>query len=336
LIEQEILMTSTRRIFSALLAIPFTAALSANKSWAQTTEVYPARPVTIVVPFAAGGGSDNMARLIVTRLAERTKATFVVENKPGAGTNIGNEFVARANPDGYTLLLAQTTLSINPSLYKNLRYDVARDLAPVAQFGISPTVLLVPNNLPAKTLKEFIAYAKSNPGRVNYGSGGAGTSVHLAGELFETETGTHMVHIPYRGSAPAVMDLIGGQIQAIFDTAPSALPHIKGGKVRPLAVTGNQRLADLPNVPTFSEGGMRGFDAPAWYGLMAPAKTPAALVGLLNTHIQEILKEPATQQRLSQLGVVPTPGSAVQFGDFVKTESQRWSKVVRQANVSLE
>jgi tripartite-type tricarboxylate transporter receptor subunit TctC len=331
-------MNTSRRRFSGLLTIAAACAFVAGSSsaWAQTAEAYPTKPVTIVVPFAPGGGSDNMARLIATRLSERTKISFVVDNKPGAGTNIGNEFVARANPDGYTLLLAQTTLSINPSLYKNLRYDVARDLAPVAQFGVSPTVLIVPNTFNAASLKDFVAFAKSNPGRVNYGSGGAGTSVHLAGELFETETGTHMVHIPYRGSAPAVMDLIGGQIQAIFDTAPSALPHIKGGKVRPLAVTGNQRLTDLPNVPTFAEGGMRGFDAPAWYGLMAPAKTPAVVVSQLNGHIQEILKEPATQQRLSQLGVMPTPGTATAFGDFVKTESERWSKVVRQANVSLD
>ncbi|MFM7012406.1 MAG: tripartite tricarboxylate transporter substrate binding protein, partial [Betaproteobacteria bacterium] len=254
--------------FFTAVVIPAMITLTTGNAVAQNTEGYPNRPVTIVVPFAPGGGSDNMARLIANRLTERTKGSFIVENKPGAGTNIGNEAVAKANPDGYTLLLAQTTLSINPYLYKNLRYDVSRDLTAVAHFAVSPTVLVVNSNFAAKTLKEFIAYAKANPGRVNYGSGGAGTSVHLAGELFETVIDAHMVHIPYRGSAPAVADLIGDQIQAIFDTAPSALPHVKGGKVRALAVTGPKRLSDIPDVPTFAESGLTQFDAPAWYGVM--------------------------------------------------------------------
>ncbi len=324
--------------FSLLAATAITAmtALTTTSATAQSPEGYPSRPVTIVVPFAPGGGSDNMARLIASRLSERTKGSFIIENKPGAGTNIGNEAVAKANPDGYTLLLAQTTLSINPFIYKSLRYDVSRDLAAVAQFAVSPTVLVVNSNFPAKSLKEFIAHTKSNPGRVNYGSGGAGTSVHLAGELFETVIEGHMVHIPYRGSAPAVTDLIGGQIQAIFDTAPSALPHVKGGKVKALAVTGPKRLADLPDVPTFAESGLTQFDAPAWYGVMAPAKTPSPVVNYLNSQIQEILKEPATLQRLAQLGAVASPGSAEAFASFIKVESNRWSGVVKKANVTLD
>jgi tripartite-type tricarboxylate transporter receptor subunit TctC len=327
-------MSIIRRTFLAATAV--VTSVGSLGAFAQSTEGYPNRPVTIVVPFAPGGGSDNMARLIASRLTERTKGSFIVENKPGAGTNIGNEAVAKANPDGHTLLLAQTTLSINPFLYKNLRYDVTRDLAAVAQFAVSPTVLVVNSSFPAKTLKEFIAYTKSNPGRVNYGSGGAGTSVHLAGELFETVIDGHMVHIPYRGSAPAVADLIGGQIQAIFDTAPSALPHVKGGKVKALAVTGPKRLADLPDVPTFAESGLGQFDAPAWYGVMAPAKTPSSIVNLLNSHIQEILKEPATLQRLGQLGAAPSPSTPEAFSNFVKSESNRWSGVVKKANVTLD
>jgi tripartite-type tricarboxylate transporter receptor subunit TctC len=327
-------MNIIRRTFLAATAV--VTSVGSLGAFAQSTEGYPNRPVTIVVPFAPGGGSDNMARLIASRLTERTKGSFIVENKPGAGTNIGNEAVAKANPDGHTLLLAQTTLSINPFLYKNLRYDVTRDLAAVAQFAVSPTVLVVNSSFPAKTLKEFIAYTKSNPGRVNYGSGGAGTSVHLAGELFETVIDGHMVHIPYRGSAPAVADLIGGQIQAIFDTAPSALPHVKGGKVKALAVTGPKRLADLPDVPTFAESGLGQFDAPAWYGVMAPAKTPSSIVNLLNSHIQEILKEPATLQRLGQLGAAPSPSTPEAFSNFVKSESNRWSGVVKKANVTLD
>lgn len=322
--------------FTRTACVAAGVALSASFAMASGPAGYPARPVTIVVPFAPGGGSDNIARLLATRLSERTKGTFIIENKPGAGTNIGNEAVSRANADGHTLLFGQVTLSINPYVYKALRYDVQKDFTAVAQFATSPTVLVVTSALMAKNVQEFVAHAKANPGKVNFGSGGAGTSVHLAGELFESLTGTQMVHIPYRGSAPAVTDLIGGQIQAIFDTAPSALPHIAGGKVRALAVTGSKRLPELPNVPTFAEAGVPGFDAPAWYGLLAPAKTPAPVVQFLNAEIQEILKEPATQQRLAQLGATPAPGTSESFGNFIRAESQRWSAVVRKANVTLE
>jgi tripartite-type tricarboxylate transporter receptor subunit TctC len=321
-------------LHAALVAVG--AGLCASQVLAAGPAGYPSRPVTIVVPFAPGGGSDNIARLLAARLTERTKGTFLVDNKPGAGTNIGNEAVTRAAADGYTLLFGQVTLSINPFVYKGLRYNVQKDFAPVAQFATSPTVLVVTNAMPAKTLQEFVTYAKSHPGKVNFGSGGSGTSVHLAGELFASLTGTQMVHVPYKGSAPAVTDLIGGQIQAIFDTAPSALPHIGGGKVRALAVTGSKRLPELPHVPTFAEAGVPGFDAPAWYGLLAPAKTPAAVVQYLNAEIQEILKEPATQQRLAQLGATPAPGTPEAFGSFIRNESERWSAVVRKANVTLE
>jgi len=316
-------------------SLPFVLAVPTS---AQThaPDGYPSKPVTIVVPFAPGGGSDAMARLLAARLTERTKASFVVENRAGAGTNIGNEYVSRAAADGYKLLLGQVTLSINPFIYKNLRYDVQKDLQPVAHFANSPTVLVVNNTLPPKTLSEFVTYAKLNVGKVNYGSGGAGTSVHLAGELFESLTDTFMIHVPYRGSAPAVVDLIGGQIQAIFDTAPSALPHVAGGRVRPLAVSGDKRLVDLPQVPTFAEAGLPAFDAPAWYGLMAPAKTPAAIVGYLNAQVQEIIKESTTQQRLRQMGAVAVPSTPESFGTFIRAESDRWRGVVRKANVSLD
>lgn len=320
------------RILTASLSLVLAGTASAQAR----PEGYPSKPVTIVVPFAPGGGSDAMARLLASRLTERTKASFIVENKAGAGTNIGNEAVSRATPDGYTLLLGQVTLSINPFIYKNLRYNVQKDFLPVAHFANSPTVLVVNTGLPVKSVNEFVAYAKANVGKVNYGSGGAGTSVHLAGELFESLTNTHLVHVPYRGSAPAMTDLIGGQIQAIFDTAPSALPHIAGGKVKPLAVSGSKRLADLPQVPTFAEAGLPAFDAPAWYGLMAPAKTPAAIVNYLNAEIQEILKEPATQQRLQQMGAVAVPSTPDSFAAFIRTESDRWSGVVRKANVTLD
>lgn len=325
-------MTFVRSAFAAA-----GIALSAATAWAAAAPAgYPSRPVTIVVPFAPGGGSDNIARLLASKLGERIKGSVIIDNKPGAGTNIGNEYVSRANGDGYTLLFGQVTLSINPYVYKNLRYNVQKDFVPVASFASSPTVLVVTNNMPAKTVQEFVAYAKANPGKVNFGSGGTGTSVHLAGELFSSLTGTQMVHIPYKGSAPAVTDLIGGQIQAIFDTAPSALPHIGGGKVRALAVTGAKRLPALPNVPTFAEAGVPGFDAPAWYGVLAPAKTAKPIVQYLNAEIQEVLKDPSVQERLSQLGATPMPGSPESFGAYIKTEAERWSAVVQKAHVNAD
>jgi tripartite-type tricarboxylate transporter receptor subunit TctC len=323
-----------RFLNAALVAVGLAA--PAFSAQAAGPDGYPTKPVTIVVPFAPGGGSDTMGRLIASRLSERAKASFIVENKPGAGTNIANEAVSRAPADGHTLLFGQVTLSINPFIYKTLRYNVQKDFVPVANFAASPTVLVVSQNSPFKTLAEFMAAAKAKPGKLNYGSGGAGTSVHLAGELFESLTQTHLVHVPYRGSAPAMTDLIGGQIEAIFDTAPSAIPHIGGGRVRPLAVTGTKRLAELPNVPTFAEAGLPGFDAPAWYGLLAPAQTPPALVKHLNAEIQDILKEPATLQRLNQLGSVAMPGTAEDFGRFIRQESERWSAVVKKANVTLD
>jgi tripartite-type tricarboxylate transporter receptor subunit TctC len=312
------------------------AILGASNALAAGPDGYPNRPVMVVVPFAAGGGSDNVARLIASRLNERTGGSFIIDNKPGAGTNIGNEQAARAKNDGYTLLFGQVTLAINPSVYKTLRYDVKKDFTPVAHIANSPTVLVASPNLPVKSVQDVVALAKAKPDSINFGSGGKGTSVHLAGELFSSLTNAPMTHVPYKGSAPAVTDLIGGQIQLIFDTAPSALPHVKGGKVKPLAVSGAKRLAELPNVPTFAEAGVPAFDAPAWYGLLAPAGTPAPLVKYLNNEVEQILKEPSMQQKLVQMGVVPVGGTPESFGQFIQTESERWSSVIKKSGVSLD
>ena len=297
---------------------------------------YPVRPVTVIVPFAPGGGSDNVARIIATRLSERTGGTFIIDNKPGAGTNIGNEQAARAKNDGQTLLFGQVTLSINPSIYKTLRYDVKKDFVPVAHIANSPTVLVATQNLPIKSIKEIIALAKAKPDSLNYGSGGKGTSVHLAGELFSSITDAPMTHVPYKGSAPAMTDLIGGQIQLMFDTAPSALPHIKGGKVKPVAISGSKRLAEISSVPTFAESGVPTFDAPAWYGLLAPAGTSPAILQYLNTEVEQILKEPATQQKLLQMGAVPAGGTAENFGKFIQSETERWSTVIKKNNITAD
>lgn len=297
---------------------------------------YPSRPVTIIVPFAPGGGSDNVARIISTRLSERTGGVFIIDNKPGAGTNIGNEQAAHAKNDGYTLLFGQVTLAINPAVYKNLRYDVKKDFSPVAHIGDSPTILIASPTLGVKSVQEIVALAKAKPYEINYGSGGKGTSVHLAGELFSSLTGAPMTHVPYKGSAPAITDLMGGQIQLVFDTAPSALPHIKGGKVKPIAVSGAKRLAEIPNVPTFAESGVPAFDAPAWYGLMAPVGVSPAILKYLNSEVEQILKEPATQQKLLQMGVVPVGGSPEAFNKFIQTETDRWTALIKKNNITAE
>jgi len=310
------------------LCIPISPALAGNGPGG-----YPERPVTIIVPFAPGGGSDNIARYIAARLHERTQATIIVENRAGAGTNIGNTLAAQAQPDGYTLLFAQVTLTINPHIYKDLRYDVQKDFTPVAHIASSPTVLLTSLHTGVQSVADLVAYAKRNPGAVNYGSGGAGTSVHLAGHLFDSIAHMGMTHIPYKGSGPAMVDLIGGQIQAIFDTAPSAVPQVRGGKVIPLAVTGPTRLAALPDVPTFTEIGYPTFDAPAWYGLLAPSGTPATIVNYLNQQINLILAQPDTQARFTQLGSVTVPGAPEDFGAFIARESARWAAVASSANV---
>lgn len=324
------------KVLSALMALGWLFGGVNMAVAAGGPEGYPGRPVTVIVPFAPGGGSDNVARIVATRLSERTGSTFVIDNKPGAGTNIGNEQAARAKADGLTLLFGQVTLSINPSVYKSLRYDVKKDFVPVAHIANSPTVLIANANVPARSVQELVALAKAKPDSINYGSGGKGTSVHLAGELFSSLSGAPLTHIPYKGSAPAVTDLIGGQIQLMFDTAPSALPHIKGGKVKPMAVTGARRLAELGNVPTFAEAGFPGFDAPAWYGLLAPAGTPAAVVKYLNQEVEQVLKEPATQQKLLQMGAVPVGGAPEAFGKFIQDETDRWSVVIKKAGVTAD
>lgn len=297
---------------------------------------YPSKPVTVIVPFAPGGGSDNIARLVVTKLTERTGKTFIIDNRGGAGTNIGNELAARAAPDGYTLLLGQITLSINPHLYPKLKYDAEKSFAPVVHIATAPTVLVVPTGSPYKDVKGLIAAAKAAPGKLNFGSGGAGTSVHLGGELFKLLTKTDLVHVPYKGSAPAATDLIGGRIDMMFDTASSALPHVKGGTVRALAVTGGTRLRELPDVPTFKEQGLEDFDVPVWYGFVAPAGTPAPVIQWLNAEMNAVLKEPAVAQQLVAIGAAPVGGTPAQMAEFMKAQSARWARVIKEGNVKID
>lgn len=322
-----------RRLFARAALITSALVSAAAPALAQN---YPTKPVTVIVPFAAGGGSDNIARPVVAKLGERSGKTFIIDNRGGAGTNIGNELAARATPDGYTLLLGQITLSINPYLYPNLKYNPEKSFVPVAHIATAPTVLIVPASSPFKNVNDLIAAAKASPGKLNFASGGAGTSVHLGGELFKLLTKTSMTHVPYKGSAPAVTDLIGGQVDMIFDTASSALPHVKGGKVRALAVTGSTRLPDLPNVPTFTEQGLKDFDVPVWYGILAPAGTPAPVVQWLNAELNTVLKDPAVTERLLAIGAVPVGGTPAQMGEFMKVQAERWAKVVKDGNVKVD
>lgn len=311
------------------------AAASVGLPGLASAQSYPDKPVTIIVPFAAGGGSDNIARLVAAKLTEKTGKTFIVDNRAGGGTNIGNDAAARATPDGYTILLGQFTLSANPFLYSNLRYK-ADSFVPIAHIANSPTVLIVPASSSIKEVKELIATAKTKPGKLNYGSGGSGTSVHLAAELFKQSTSTDLTHIPYKGSAPAVTDLIGGQIDMMFDTSTSALPHIKGGRVRAVATAADQRLKALPNVPTFAEQGLKDFEVPAWYGFLGPTGFPQQAAEWLNTQVNAVLKDPAVINQLDGIGAIAVGGSPQQMGAFMKAQSSRWERVIKDSKIKLD
>ena len=296
---------------------------------------YPDRPITVVVPFASGGGSDTIARLITAKLTEKTGKSFIVDNRGGGGTNIGNELASRATPDGYTVLLGQFTLSVNPHLYAKLRYQPA-SFVPVVHIANAPTVVVVPASSPIHDLPTLIQTARAKPGKLNFGSGGAGTSVHLAGELFKQATHTDLLHVPYKGSAPAMTDLIGGQIDLMFDTSTSALGFVRGGKVRAIAVAADSRLKTLPQVPTAAEQGLKDFEVPAWYGLLAPAGTPDAQVQWLNRQVNAVLKDPALITQLDAAGAVPVGGTPQQLASFMKSQSARWERVIKESHIQLD
>jgi len=322
-----------RRTLTWLFGLACAAALvPAAPAAAQS---YPTRPVRWIVPYPPGGATDIMARLIGNRLSEKLGQQFVIENKPGAGNNIGTEQVVNSPPDGYTVLLVNPANAINASLYAKLNFNFIRDIAPVAGISRVPNVMTVNPNVPAKTVAEFIAYAKANPGKVNMASSGNGTSVHLSGEMFKALTGVEMQHVPYRGSAPAMTDLIAGQVQVIFDNMPSVLQHIKAGSLRALAVTTASRSSELPDVPTVAET-VKDYEASAWFGMGAPKGTPPEIVDKLNKEINEILAEPAIVKRIAELGGVPIVTTPKGFGDIVQAETDKWEKVVKFAGAKVE
>ncbi|OCK57817.1 tripartite tricarboxylate transporter substrate binding protein [Bradyrhizobium sp. LMTR 3] len=293
---------------------------------------YPTRPVKWVVGYPPGGATDIIARLIGQRLSERLGQQFVIENKPGAGNNIATESVINAEPDGYTLLLVNPANYINATLYANLKFNVVRDLAPIAAFNRVPNVMTVNKDVPAKTAAEFIAYVKANPGKVNLASSGNGTSVHLSGEMFMAMSGAKMQHVPYRGAAPAITDLLGGQVQLIFDNMPSILQHVRAGSVRALAVTSTTKSPLLPDVPVLADT-IPGYEASALFGVGAPKNTPKEVIAKLNKEINEILAEPAIKVRLTELGGEPLIGPPEVFGKMIVAETEKWKKVIEEAKV---
>ncbi len=289
---------------------------------------YPTRPVRIMVGQAAGSGSDTVARLIGQFLSERLGQQFVVENRPGAGGNIATEVVVRSPPDGHTLLLANSANAINATLYDKLNFDFIRDIVPIRGIASFSFVVEVGPSVPANTLPEFIAYAKANPGKINMASAGSGSPHHLFGEMFKMMAGVDMVHVPYRGSTPALTDLLGGQVQIMFDATPSSLPHIRGGKLRALAVTTATRLELLPDVPTVGDF-VPGYEAGAWIGFGAPNNTPAAIVDRLNKEINLAISDSAIKSRLVDLGGVLLPSSPADFGRLIATDTEKWAKVIK-------
>jgi tripartite-type tricarboxylate transporter receptor subunit TctC len=322
-------MKLPRRKFVHLVAGAAALPAVSHFVWAQT---YPTRPVHLVVGFPPGGGTDITARLIGQWLSERLGQQFVIENRPGAGSNIATEGVVRAAADGYTLLLVSAAHAINATLYDRLNYNFLRDVAPVAGVIRVPNLMEVNPSLPPKSVPEFIAYAKANPGKVNYASGGNGTAQHLTGELFKMMTGVDMVHVPYRGAAPALTDLIGGQVQVMFGDMPSSIEHIRAGTLRPLAVTTTARSEALPDLPPVGDF-VPGYEASTWYGLGAPANTPAEIVDKLHKEINAALSDPKIKARLADLGGTVLSGSPADFGRLIADETEKWGKVIHAANI---
>jgi tripartite-type tricarboxylate transporter receptor subunit TctC len=322
-------MKLPRRTFLHLAA--GAAALPAVSRTAKA-QAYPTRPVRIMVGFPAGGPNDIIARLIGQWLSERLGQPFVIENKPGAATNIATEAVVKAPPDGHTLLLASTTNAVNATLYDNLNFNFIRDIAPVATIARNPFVMLVHPSVPAKTVPEFIAYAKANPGKLNMASPGTGTAPHLAGELFKVMTGVNMVHVPYRGQALALPDLLAGQVQVYYGPTPGLIEYIGAGKVRALAVTTATRSEALPDIPTVGDF-LPGYEATAWYGIGVPRSTPAEIIDKLNKEINAGLADPRLRARLADLSGTVLAGSPADFGKLIADETEKWGKVIKFAGI---
>ena len=320
----------------AALSLAATLAILAPHA-ARAADAYPAKPVRFVVAFPPGGGTDIIARAIAQKLAERIAQQVVVDNRPGAGGNIGTDIVAKSAPDGYTMLMGSAgPLAINASLFGKMPFDPIKDLAPVTLAASTPNVLVVHPSLRAATVKELIALAKARPGEINFASSGHGTPAHLAGELFNSMAGVKMVHVPYKGAAPALADLLGGQVQLMFSTMPPALPHVKDGKLRALAVTSAKRSPAAPDIPTLDEIALPGFEANTWHGVVVPAGTPATIVARLNREIVAILHLPDVVERFSSQGAEALGSTPEEFAAYIRSETLKWAKVVRDSGAKAE
>ena len=317
-----------RTLFAATMA---TLAL-AGAAHAQ----YPVKPIRYVVPFPPAGATDITARAVADKLAGILGQPVVVENRAGAAGNVGTEAVAKSPGDGYTWLQVTAAQSISATLYTKLGYNLVKDLVPVAMVAEVPNVMVVNPSVPAKTVKEFIDYAKANPGKVNFASSGAGTTIHLSAELFKMLTSVDIIHVPYKGSAAALTDLIGGQVSVMFDNLPAAMPHIKSGKLRALAVTTATRQASLPDAPTVAEAGVPGYEASAWFGIMMPAGTPAEVVQRVNAETNKVVAMPDVRSRFDAQGAIPRPMSPAEFGKLIEREIEKWGKVVKASGAKVE
>ena len=324
-------MTLPRRKFLQLAACVGAPGRD-EKAWAQA---WPARSVRVVVPVAAGGANDVTARIVSQWLSERLGQQFFIENRPGAGTNVGTEAVIRASADGYTLLISGSNAAINATLFQTLNFNFIRDTAPIASIVRVPQLMQVNPSLPVKSVPEFITYAKANPGKIAMGSGGNGSPAHVIGEYFKLMTGTDLTHVPYRGAAPAVTDLIGGQIQVAFTELATSLGHVRSGSLRALAVTTAARTEALPDIPTLGEF-IPGFEASQWVGLVAPKDTPPAIIEKLNVEINAALGDPRIKARFADLGGTVLPGSPGDFGRLIRDETEKWAKVIRAAGIKVE
>jgi tripartite-type tricarboxylate transporter receptor subunit TctC len=303
---------------------------------AEAAAQYPSRPIRIIVPQSPGASTDLTARLIGQKLSESFKQPVVVDNRPGAGTTHGTDMVVRATPDGYTLLVVASSISINPSIYKKLPYDTLRDLAPVTQLSAFPNLLVVHPSVPVKTVQDLLALVKAKPGQLNYASAGTGTGTHLSAELFKNMTGADMVHVPYKGGGPAVTALIGGQVQLMFGTTVTLLPHVRAGKLRPVAVTTTKRSPAAPDVPTIAESGVPGFDHGPWNGLFTTARTPAPVIARIHGEVVKILLSPEVKAVLNKEGAEPVGNTPEQFAGVMKSEIAKWEKVIKAAGIKAD
>jgi tripartite-type tricarboxylate transporter receptor subunit TctC len=317
-----------RKLLAVLLCVVATHAFA---------QAYPAKPVRMIIPYPPGGGNDTLGRLFAAKLSDRLGQPVVVENRPGAGTLIGTEAAAKSAPDGYTILLSSiATHALSPNLYAKVPYDPIRDFAPVTLLGIAPTVLVVRSDLPAKDLPEFVAAARAKPGGFTYASGGNGTPPHINGEVFKAVAGVDLLHVPYKGGGPALVDLMASRVDVMLDTAASAMPHVRSGKLRALAISGPARSAEYPDLPTFAEAGMPQYDTNAWYSVHAPAGTPPEIVRRLNAELVASLKEADVQARFKQLSTDPVGNTPEEFAAFVKMELDKYARVIKGAGIRLD